>query len=168
VGRGITWSDARGIAAKASVYLRDEISIATAMQIFKSGNIPQDIKEAVYLAVAIQDMNALNTSDVSSLVALAQVSTNDIMCDFVGTKLKSFTDVTSIAMVLTAAFNEGLCQPKGVLWDLVIQYRMTVFSGAFDSQSAIQAISDLSFLSPKQKQNQIALIEQNILFCKNS
>lgn len=162
-------SSSRSIASFTAVYLRDNKAIGTAFQFFQSGqNIPADIQDAVFLSVAIRDASLLNTSDVLSLKALAQVATNNTICDFVGMKLQQNypTNLGAISTVLSAAFQYGTCQPRGQLWDLVKNFNISnVFTGAFASTEAIQAISDLRFLSQFQRSNEIALVEQNILFC---
>jgi len=158
-------STPRSIASKLAVYLRDPEAIDTAFQIFRSGVIPNDVQQAAYLAAVI--LNMRNVTNPLSVIALAQISHNQTQCDNVGILLQRFSDMGVLTAGLSAAFQQGTCQPHGILWELVKTYNVsnTVFSGAFASYDSILAISELSYLSALQTQNEITLVEQNILFC---
>jgi len=160
-------SSSRSIASKMAVYLRDSKAIDTAFQIFKSGQIQNDVQEAAYLAAAIRNASMLNLTNPLSVIALAQIANNQTQCDKVGILLQGFQNVDVLNAGLTAAFKAGTCQPHGTLWELVKANNVsnTVFSGAFASYASIFAISELPYLSALQIENEITLVEQNILFC---
>jgi len=160
----------RSIASKLAVYLRDPRAVYTAYQIYLQGNIPNDVQEAAYLAYAILNSGHLNLTNPLSIIALAQVSYNQTQCDNVGRLLQRFSDMNVITAGLRAAFQEGTCQPHGILWELVMTHKVsnTVFSGAFASYDSILAISELPYLSALQIHNEITLVEQNILFCQGN
>jgi len=163
-------SGPRSTASKLAVYLGDSNAIDTAFQIFQSGNINSDVLQAAYLATAIRNTSKLNLNDPLSVMALAQIAKNQTQCNTVGKLLEQFSDMGVVSSVLHAAFREGTCQPQGNLWELVKTYNVsnTVFSGAFASFASILAISELPYLSALQTQNEISLVEQNILFCRNN
>jgi len=160
-------SSARSIATKTAVYLRDNNSINMAYNIYTSGKpIPDDVQEAVLLSAAIRNSTSLNLADWMSLRAIAQTAADPTLCDFVGTNLQNIPDMGSVRLVLYSAFQEGLCQPTGKLWELVKTYRISgVFTGAFSSDNAIEAIKNLPFLGPQQLLNEVSLIKQNMQFC---